>query len=141
MSSYRLDLLANAITHAVAHAKDNEVFVVMADLLEMTPQLPLLVRSLKLALSRHHRVAFVCPTTTFERPKRERDWSDVVQVEDWLLEAERARVRDRATRLKRELGKLGIPISFSGESSAIQMVLNEVDSARTGRARIQGVLK
>ncbi len=141
VSSYRLDLLANAITHAVAHAKDNEVFVVMADLLEMTPQLPLLVRSLKLALSRHHRVAFVCPTTTFERPKRERDWSDVVQVEDWLLEAERARVRDRATRLKRELGKLGIPISFSGESSAIQMVLNEVDSARTGRARIQGVLK
>ena len=67
----RMHILSEAMAKAIAHARDNEVFVVLADLLSCAPNLNQLLRVVKLALAKHHRVAFVCPTTTFLRPEPE----------------------------------------------------------------------
>jgi hypothetical protein len=64
----RMDLLSRALTTAALQAKDNEVFVVLADLLECAPSISHLLPAVKMVLARHHRIAFVCPTPTFKRP-------------------------------------------------------------------------
>ncbi|MCA9132411.1 MAG: DUF58 domain-containing protein, partial [Planctomycetales bacterium] len=57
--------LVEAIGRAMAHARDNEVLVILADLQSCAANLQQWVPVVKLALAKHHRVAFVCPTTTF----------------------------------------------------------------------------
>jgi hypothetical protein len=135
----RIDAISRAILKAIAHAHDNEVFVVLADLIGSAPNLTALTRAVKLALAKHHRVSFVCPTTTSVRSQAEVVLPQSDSVEDLLSAAEQTRVRDLALHMKRDLVRLGASVSFSGEKSAIQMVIAEMDMARNGRVRLQGV--
>jgi hypothetical protein len=134
-----MQAISDLVLRAIAHAHDNEVFVVLADLVSASHELQTLKRASKLAIAKHHRVAFVCPTTTFLRPKPETILPASNSVADLLLAAERTRVRDLALNMKRDLVRLGASVSFSGQQSAIQMVLSEMDTARHGRSRPQGV--
>ena len=134
----RMQMLSDSMAKAIAHARDNEVFVVLADLLSCGPNLSQLVRVVKLALAKHHRVAFVCPTTTFLRPSADVIEPKSLNMSDLLMAAEQVRVRDVALAMKRELVRLGVSVTFSGERTAIQMVLAEMDLARDGRTLLQG---
>lgn len=134
----RMQLLSDAMAKAIAHARDNEVFVVLADLLSCAPNLPQLLKVVKLALAKHHRVAFVCPTTTFMRPNAEIIEPKSASMADLLLAAEQARIRDLAMLMKRELRRLGVSVAFAGERTAVQMIIAEMDLARDGRTLLQG---
>ena len=133
-----MNLLGEAMGKAIAHARDNEVFVVLADLLSCAPNLNQLLRVVKLALAKHHRIAFVCPTTTFLRPVAAIVEPNSGSVHDLMLAAEQARVRDLALQMKRELARLGVAVSFAGERNAIQMIIAEMGLARDGRTHVQG---
>ncbi len=134
----RMQLLGDAMSKAIAHARDNEVFVVLADLVGCAPNLNQLLRVVKLAIGKHHRVAFVCPTSTFLRPESEIVEPKSGSVQDLMFAAEQARVRDLAQQMKRDLVRLGVAVSFAGERSAIQMIIAEMDLARDGRSLVQG---
>lgn len=134
----RMHVLGEAMAKAIAHARDNEVFVVLADLVSCAPNLNQLLRVVKLALAKHHRVAFVCPTTTFLRPGSEVVEPKSGSIHDLMVAAEQARVRDLALQMKRDLVRLGVAVSFSGEQNAIQMIIAEMDLARDGRTLVQG---
>lgn len=135
----RMESISRAMLRSIMHAHDNEVFVIMADLLSAAPNFESLARTVKLAIAKHHRVAFVCPTTTFLRPKLEPVLPASESVADLLLAAERTRVRDYSMQLKRDLTQLGASVSFSGEQNAVRMVIAEIDTARNGRSRMQGL--
>ena len=135
----RMEILSSALARAVSQARDNEVFVVMADLLECVPSLSHLMPAVKMALARHHRVAFVCPSPTFLRPTAESTIIRSLSPEDLLLAAEQTRTRDLASRLQYELRRIGAAVSISGEANAIQLVLSEMAIARTGRIAVGGV--
>lgn len=135
----RMEGISRAMLRSIMHAHDNEVFVILADVLSAAPSFSALARTVKLAIAKHHRVAFVCPTTTFLRPKAEPVLPASESIADLLQAAERTRVRDCALELKRDLTKLGASVSFSGEQNAVRMVLAEVDTARSGRSRTQGI--
>ena len=134
----RMHVLGEAMAKAIAHARDNEVFVVLADLLGCAPNLNQLLRVVKLALAKHHRVAFVCPTTTFLRPDSAIIEPKSGSIQDLMLAAEQARVRDLAANMKRELVRLGVAVSFAGQRNAIQMIIAEMGMARDGRTLVQG---
>lgn len=134
----RIDAISQTILRAIAHARDNEVFVVFADLISSAPNLSSLTHAVKLALAKHHRVSFICPTMTPIPAKAEIVLPRSSNIQDLLLAAEQARVRDLALQMKRELVRLGASVSFSGEQIAMQMVLAEMDMARNGRTRLQG---
>jgi hypothetical protein len=53
--------------------------------------------------------------------------------------AEGLRNRELASRLQRELRRLGATVAFSGEQEAIRMVLTETELARSGRVAFAGV--
>jgi uncharacterized protein (DUF58 family) len=135
----RMEMLSTGLAHAVSQARDNEVFVVLADLLECVPGLPHLMPAVKLALARHHRVAFVCPSPTFLRPTEQSTGFRSGSADDLLLAAEQTRTRELASRLQYELRRIGAAVSISGESNAIGLVLSEMAIARTGRLAAGGV--
>ncbi|MEJ7590847.1 MAG: DUF58 domain-containing protein [Planctomycetaceae bacterium] len=135
----RMDILSSALARAVSQARDNEVFVILADLLECVPSLSHLMPAVKMALARHHRVVFVCPSPTFLRPTAESTAIRSISAEDLLLAAEQIRMRELAARLQFELRRIGATVSISGESSAIHLVLSQMTLARTGRMAAGGV--
>lgn len=134
----RIEMLSRALTTAVIQARDNEVFVVLSDLLECAPGISHLLPAVKMALARHHRVAFVCPTPTFKRPTAASTEILSPDAEGLLQVAEQTRMRELSTRLQRDLRRIGASVSFAGEQNAIRLVLSEMDIARTGRARVSG---
>lgn len=134
----RMELLSQALTTAVLQARDNEVFVVLADLIECAPSVSHLLPAVKMVLARHHRIAFVCPTPTFKRPTPASIEPPSSAAEDLLLAAEQTRTRDLSARLQRDLRRLGATVAFAGEANAIQLVLAEMQIARSGRAGMRG---
>lgn len=135
----RMGILSSALSRAVAQARDNEVFVILADLLECVPSLSHLMPAIKMALARHHRVAIVCPSPTFIRPTAESTEIRSLTAEDLLLAAEQTRTRELAARLQYELRRTGAAVAISGEANAIQLVLSQMAIARTGRVAAGGV--
>ena len=139
----RMTQLADSILFAVGHARDNEVFVVMSDLLNCAGVLESLLPAVKLAIAKHHRVSFVCPTSTFRRPSRivPADFSGHWSTDDLLLVAEQARLQIQAEQLQRELHRCGASLSLSGEKNAIRLIMAELEAAKTGRSKFQGALR
>ncbi len=136
----RMSQLADCILSAVGHARDNEVFVVMSDLLNCIGILEFLLPAVKLAIAKHHRVSFVCPTSTFRRPARSvaADSSGNWSTDDLLFVAEQARLQIQAEQLQRELHRFGASVSLSGEKNAIHLIMAELEAAKTGRSKFQG---
>jgi len=135
-----MEMLSKAITEAVATARDNEVYVVMANLLECATNISYLLPAVKVALARHHRVVVVCPTPTFKRPDPGgHELPDDASAEDLLVHAEDLRTVELAGRLQRALRRIGAQVALSGEANAIRLVLSEAQMARNGRVSTAGV--
>ncbi|MFN7583161.1 MAG: DUF58 domain-containing protein [Planctomyces sp.] len=130
----RMEALSQAVLTAVSRAKDNEVLVILADLLESSHGISHLLPALRLARARHHRVVCVCPTPTFRRPVSNAREMTGTSADELLLAAEPTRTSGLANGLHRELRRLGVATAFAGEASAIHAVLSEMDLARSGRA-------
>ena len=133
-----MELLSKALTDSVAHARDNEVYVITANLLECATNINHLLPAVKVALSRHHRVVFVVPTPTFRRPKVEQDANAPVTIQSLLDQAQDLRTKELANRLTSSLHRLGARVSLSGEAESIRMVLSETALARNGRVTAAG---
>jgi uncharacterized protein (DUF58 family) len=130
----RMELLGGLLRGAVARARDNEVFLILADLLENAHSISHLVPVLRLARARHHRIAIACPTPSFQRPGWQFELPEVPNTESLLLAAEQTRTQELAEMLQQELRKLEIPAALTGEPEAVRLVLNELELARSGRA-------
>ena len=137
MNDQSMSLLRESMCRAIAHARDNEVFVVFADPVSCARGLAQLVRVVTLAAAKHHRVVFICPTVTWQRPDSEPIRPRSESVHDLVQASEQTRVRELSTQMKRELARLGVAVSFSGEQEAMRIVLAETDLARDGKTRRQ----
>ncbi|MBC7818107.1 MAG: DUF58 domain-containing protein, partial [Planctomycetaceae bacterium] len=129
----RMDLLSGSLVKAVSHARDNEVFVVLANLLEHAYGIKRLLPAVKMALGRHHRVAFVCPSPTFRRPTTASTIHKSNSIGDLMAAAEQIQMREEVAKLHRKLRRLGATVTCSGEQEAIHLVLSEMEIARSGR--------
>ena len=129
----RMNLLSDSLVKAVSHARDNEVFVVLANLLGHASDIQQLLPAVKMALGRHHRVAFVCPSPTFRRPTTASTIHKSNSIDDLMAAAEQIQMREQVAKLHRELRRLGATVTCSGEQQAIHLVLSEMELARSGR--------
>jgi uncharacterized protein (DUF58 family) len=70
----KIQVLSRALLGAVGRGRDNELFVLLVDLLELPDQLGPLLRAVKAALARHHQVLVICPWPAgVESSARKRD--------------------------------------------------------------------
>lgn len=123
--------LAQLLRGYAARGRDNELFVILADLTDDEYDLAPLMDAVKYAKARHHRVAVVTawPPHVAGPLKRSTE-----KTEPGALTAER-RFQERAYReLVRQFGKLGVPIAAAADDRAIALVLNQLEIIRTGRA-------
>jgi hypothetical protein len=57
----KAEVLARALIHAVSRARDNELFVILADLAELDHDLAPIVKACRVARARHHHVLVIVP--------------------------------------------------------------------------------
>ena len=129
-SSFKMNILHDAIIHSVSRAKDNELLVVMVDLIDHTPRLYELISAIRLARAKHHRVVVICPWPTvadFYGDSRKEQTARIV------ARAEKIRLEKSAKDAMSAIRRLGVPVAFATETRAAQLVIAEAELARSGR--------
>jgi uncharacterized protein (DUF58 family) len=130
------------MTRAITVARDNEVFVLLTDVLKHQDQLAAVLETARLAVARHHRVVIIGPEFDEEDLRITPRWlttrstgyaPHAVQESDILSRAAYASQELVVKKLKRQVRKSGASISFSGPSTAAQIVLEEASLAGSGR--------
>lgn len=134
----RVQMISEALHRLTARARDNEVFVILADLLEVSHGFSELLPAIRMARSRHHKVIAVCPTPRFQRPDEDSRIPRTTSAEDLLLAAEQIHLSEVQYDLHRELRSAGVITSLSGEPQAIRLIASEMELTRGGRTRAAG---
>ncbi|MHB1426174.1 MAG: DUF58 domain-containing protein [Gemmataceae bacterium] len=137
-------VLADALVRAVGKGRDNELFVLLADLLELDDALDPLLRAVRVALGRHHQIVLICPwppgldlPPSFPRSA----WERTSGRSAARPAEERAHIRlwDQMTtrrfhlayqRLRRTFTHLGVSVLCAAESEPIPLILNRLERLR-----------
>jgi uncharacterized protein (DUF58 family) len=140
----KVGVLSRALLHAVARGRDNELFVLLTDLLEIEDQLGPLLKAVKIALARHHQVLVVCPWP-MGVPMPETKTSEVLKTSEV---SSSGRLRSRLAmgpliattatqglhqafhRLQLSFGRLGVPVLCAQQEDSVRLILNKLDRLR-----------
>jgi uncharacterized protein (DUF58 family) len=139
----KASVLSDALIRSVGRARDNELFVVLADLMHLGPARSKVLRSIRLATARHHRVLVVVPWPEgipnppppgAPPPRISPDDGPpaiVSLVERAVLAAYHRAFAD----LRAELTRAGASLVRVDHDEAVRLVLEKLDRLRGVRAR------
>jgi uncharacterized protein (DUF58 family) len=99
----KVEVLAAALRKAVARGRDNELFVLLADLLPISDRLDPLLAAVKMARARHHTVLVVCPQSADAAP---------------------------ALEMRRTFARLGVPVTGAFPDESIPLILDRLERLR-----------
>jgi uncharacterized protein (DUF58 family) len=138
-SPEKVQTLSRALLAAVGKGHDNELFVLLADLLELDEALEPLLRAVKVARARHHRVLIVCPWPPGAPPpeeeargrrkrrrRRDQDW-----LRHALLESMFSRLYRAFRKLRRTFARMGVQVVCAENSDSVALILRRVDQLRS----------
>ncbi|MSQ93242.1 MAG: DUF58 domain-containing protein [Gemmataceae bacterium] len=127
-------ILADLLLQAVTRGKDNELFVLCVDLLENTEQLTPLARTISVAKARHHQVIVICPwpTGVAVPGTKPRELGLSLRMHSLLQRLNAAELHEAFAAVKRELGRLGVPVFCAAQRDSVNWILH-----RMRRLRIQ----
>jgi uncharacterized protein (DUF58 family) len=154
-SAGKIQVLAQALVQAVGKGRDNELFVLLVDLLELSDRLDPLLRAVKVALARHHRVLVVCPwppgvaapgrtvaAVSGQNDRQSTTEGDAVargSGQDEVRAIVEQTTRDRLHRayheIRRTFGRLGVLAVTAGEGDPVRLILDRLDRLRYQDAR------
>ena len=135
----KIEVLARALLRAISRVRDNELFVLFVDLMELSDRLDPLLRAVKVTLARHHRVLLICPWPPGVPPPPIRS---TVRPEDippaWsaggsavITQLTTARLRRAFHRLRRRFGKMGVPVVCAASGDPVQLILARINQLRS----------
>jgi uncharacterized protein (DUF58 family) len=151
----KVPVLARALLEAVGRGHDNELFVLLADLLELDDHLgppatgperrdgpvagaPGLLQAVRVALSRHHQVLVVCAWPAGLPPPGaapRRRSGPGAPLHRLLTEAATARAHAAYARLCRAFARLGATVVCAGGDEPVALILDRMDRLRAGARR------
>ena len=146
----KVKVLAESLLRAVGRGHDNELYVLLVDLLELSDALEPLLRSVKVALARHHRVTVVCswppgiPPPIVSRGKTEDDeilGTDGIETSDGavrsVLQQTTTKRFHRAFGLVRKaFGRIGVAVICAQAGDPPRIILGRLELLRgLGRRR------
>jgi uncharacterized protein (DUF58 family) len=129
----KVRVLANAIVAAAARGRDNELYVLLADLLELDSHLEPLLAALRVALGRHHQVLIVCPwpqgvplpdEETSGKPGKHK-------LRDLLTNLTHKNLHAAYSRLRRTLAGLGVQVICAAHFESAPLILKRLERIRT----------
>jgi hypothetical protein len=146
-SPEKVDVLARTLLHAVAKGHDNELFVILADLLELTDRLDPLLRAIRVALARHHQVVVICPWPPGMRPpdadrskparkrRAELAWGRDADLFRLLQQMTEERLDKSYRQLRQALTRLGVTVVCAESKQSAQLILDRMDRLRVAGIR------
>jgi uncharacterized protein (DUF58 family) len=138
----KVRVLADALVRAVSKGRDNELFVLLADLLELDENaLDPLLRAVRVALGRHHQVMLICPwppgvalpptrgerNTSSSRGPRP---SPLIPRQLWDQVTTR-RFHLAYQRLRRTFTRLGVAVLCAAEEEPVPLILSRLERLRS----------
>jgi hypothetical protein len=139
----KADVLARALLRAVGRGRDNELFVLLADFLEIVDHLGPVLAAVKVARARHHQVILVCPwppgiPPPAARARRAGEQARVVAVaaatprpQHAVLRATTAMRFHRAfQQVRRTFARLGVSVLCARHGDAVSLILNRLERLR-----------
>ena len=149
-SKPKLATLAAALNYGVSRGRDNELFVLLADLVDLVDDIDPLVRAVRVAVGRHHQVMVVIPWQedmplpptdpadefSLKIPRAELMGERGMHALDMELERDQTeRYHKNFFRLRKEFGRLGVTVVRAGHEETVQMVLDRMNRLRGMRGR------
>jgi uncharacterized protein (DUF58 family) len=137
-------VVADALMAAVARGKDNELFVLLADLFEGGPELARLERAVCVARARHHQVLVICPwpaavplpprpAATLDPAERPRGHSlpePTWQLDDIVLRAATLRLHQAYSAVRQTFARLNVPVLCAADDDTVDIVLYRMQRLR-----------
>jgi hypothetical protein len=142
----KVPVLADALVRAVGRGRDNELFVLLADLLELDDCLDPLLRAVRVALGRHHQVVILCPwppglALPHDNPARQAAASLAVHgPRPSALGLRSSVIWDQVTtrrfhlayqRLRRTFARLGVAVLCAAGDEPVPLILSRLERLRT----------
>ena len=130
----KVKALADALLRTVGRGRDNELYVLLVDLVELDGWLDPLLRAVKVALARHHQVMLVCPWPPGAPAPAKMPETLVVDPEspDQTLEALTHRRWHRGyLRVRRTFSRLGVPVLAAADRDVPRLILERLDRLRS----------
>jgi uncharacterized protein (DUF58 family) len=148
----KLDVLVRALNYGVARGRDNELFVLLVDLVDLADDLDLLIRAVRVAVARHHQVMVIIPwQEDIPEPPREPPSDDdriPLRKAERFAEGGYRAIADELKRdfiahyhkgyfkIRREFSRLGVIVIRADHGEPVQAVLDRLDRLRgVGRRR------
>jgi hypothetical protein len=143
----KTEVLAKMLTRAVGKGHDNELYVLLVDLLELSDSLGVLLRAVKVALARHHRVMVVCPWPPgMVLPGKDGipDDNIIVDVQkstesdllSVLAQTTTRRYQQAFQHLRWTFGRLKVPVICAQPTESPRLILERLDLLRMlGKSR------
>ncbi len=138
----KVDVLARALLQAVGKGHDNELFVLLADLIELSDRLEPLLRAVRVVLARHHQVMIVCPWQPGLSPPEavEEPVADLPPAAAGIGLTLRRTTAERFHRafaeLRQTFARLGVPVICAASDESVRLILDRMDRLRLiGRRR------
>jgi uncharacterized protein (DUF58 family) len=136
-------VLAGALVRAVGRARDNELYVVLADLAELGSDLAPVVRACRAARARHHHLLVIVPwpadVPSPDDPEADADGGRPGRREGGLARFVRASLtrqyHESFRALRRELGRAGATVMRVNDGDPVRVVLDRLDRVRGLRSR------
>jgi hypothetical protein len=130
----KVPVLAKALMQAVGRGRDNELFVLMADLLELDGQLEPLFRAVRVALGRHHQVLLVCPwPEDVPMPEDEARRRPDDTLRGLLRETTIRRFHTAYARLRQAFARLGVQMICAADDETVPLVVRRLEQIRMAR--------
>ena len=131
----KVDVFVRSLLACVARGRDNELFVLLVDLLDLGTELHKLLRAVQIARARHHRVLVIVPW-----PKTSGDWraeSDEKEavspasLQELYFQVAAGQLRQSAQDVQSAFARLGVPVLFSPQEEAVSLILHHMQQLRT----------
>jgi hypothetical protein len=131
----KLQVLARALTRAAGQGRDNELFVILADLLELDGHLEPLLGAIRVVLARHHQVVVICawprgvplPGEPLGDPP---SGSPRRRVPVLMRELAWDRLHSAYAELRRVFARLGVPITCAGSDESVPLIVQRLQRLR-----------
>jgi uncharacterized protein (DUF58 family) len=138
----KVAVLADTLLRAVGKGHDNELFVLLADLLELGDHLAPLLRAVKVTLARHHQVIVICPWPPgMLPPGQDEDPQQAARrartdrpTERAIIEATTLRFHAAFVGLRRTFARLGVPVICALDEDPARLIVDRIDRLRTVRS-------
>jgi hypothetical protein len=149
----KVDQLARALLQAIGKGHDNELFILLVDLLELSDRLDPLLAAARVALARHHQVVVICPWPAgvplppAKAPVQSQPLAILDSVRSLPSSGELVgariliqrlltdRLHGEFHRIRRAFARLGVPVTNAMSNEPVPLILERVERLRGLRRR------